>query len=308
MKKSLKVKTPIENTHDLLQAIKSALVKLNTSSTVSTGLAELKEIMQMHITNNARMNTLLAALSEPNERMNLSQKREAAKVYGLMGEVFTESLIPFLGKVIASIKGRWDEPALHISLSDSFGIMIHHVFKGDQEDRSASFRNIVRALLDIVKESKQESQIGAAMCLTRAIQNGPSSALPMLLPDLTYQMIAILKIPGVKCLGQLLEILISLAVTGEQIFDDYAVKFVPIVIEYMSPKQEWTIRKLAIDTIYTFASVFPKVLVEQNTEITTLLKQAKADKSKHIRDAAHIALTKLKEGQAPKAIMKGQGR
>ena len=294
MKKPLKIKSDIRTTQELLQVIKSALIKLNTPSTIPNGVSELKEIMKLHITNNSRMNTLITAFAEPNERMNLTQKKEAARVYGIMGEVFTKSLIPYFGKIINSLKPRWNDYALHIALSDSFGVMIHHVFK-KFKDQIDPFKALIQNLIEIVKESRQEVQIGSAMCLTRAIQNVPPEALPMLLPNFTNELLLLLKAPGMKCMSQLLEIVISIILSLDKDFEKYAAKFVPILIDNMAVKQDWSIRKLAIDAVYTLATIIPQTLEKQCNEICNLLREAKTDKIKHIRDAAHVALIKLKD-------------
>eukprot|EP00826_Nyctotherus_ovalis_P031504 TRINITY_DN2518_c0_g2_i9.p1 TRINITY_DN2518_c0_g2~~TRINITY_DN2518_c0_g2_i9.p1 ORF type:complete len:526 (-),score=134.40 TRINITY_DN2518_c0_g2_i9:685-2262(-) len=299
MKKSLKMKTHIETTHDLLLAINSGLSKLNSPSTIASGLKELKEIMQMHVTNNSRMCTLITVLSEQNEHMTLYHKKEITKVYGLMGEVFTESLIPFFTKIIASFKTRWDDPSLHVALSDSFGVMVHHVFR-QREDQSEAFRSLLKSLLEAVKDARQEAQIGAAMCLGRALQNGPPASLPLLLPDLVDELVVLFKTPGMKCLGQLFEILINTTLAIDKKFEGYAPKFIPIIIENMNPKEEWSVKKLAIDAAYTLAAIVPKVLEEQSAEIAGLLRTAKTDKSRHVRNAAHAALLKLKEKDGAK--------
>jgi len=301
MKKAFKTKTHIDTTHDLLQAINSGLSKLSSPPTITSGLRELKEIMQMHITNSVKMNTLITILSEQNEHMTLYHKKEITKVYGLMGEVFTESLIPFFGKLISSFKTRWEDTSLHVALSDSFGVMIHHIFNKTEEIEA--FRGLIESLLEVIKDSRQENQIGAAMCLFRALQKGPP-----LLPLLEYlvdELISLFRVPSIKCLGQLFEILISLIFAVDKKFEEHVGKFIPIIIENMDPKQEWFIKKLAMDTIHSLVTIIPGSLDEQNKEIASKLRIAKTDKSKHVRDAAHLAylaLLKLKNGAEQKSL------
>jgi hypothetical protein len=56
--------------------------------------------MSVHITNTERMLSFLQCISEFNEHMKLTQKKEMVKMYGVAGEIFEESLIPFLPKVM----------------------------------------------------------------------------------------------------------------------------------------------------------------------------------------------------------------
>jgi hypothetical protein len=244
------------------------------------------------------MNTLITVLSEQNEHMTLYHKKEITKVYGLMGEVFTESLIPFFGKLISSFKTRWEDKEFRVALSDSFGVMVHHVF--NQAEETEAFRGLIENLLEVIKDSRQENQIGAAMCLARALQNGPP--LPPLLEYLVDELILLFKDPGIKCLGQLFEILISLILAVNKKFEEHVGKFILIIVENTDTKQEWLIRKLAIDTIYTLATIIPGSLDEQSKNIVSKLRIAKTDKSRHVRDAAQIALLKLKDGAKEKSL------
>jgi len=294
-----KVKAPIETNHQLLQVIKSSLDKLSNPHTVDIGLAELKEIMQAHINSATRMNTLITIITEQNEHMTTSHKKETFKAYSLMGEIFGESMLAFFPKIFPSCETKWEDPNLHVSLSDNLGIMIHHVFKqvANIEEQVAHLGNLIENLLDTVKNTKQNVQIGAAMCLTRVIQNGPVDAIIKLLPNLSDHLVDLFNTPNIKCTGQLLEILISLILSVELSFEPFVPKFIPILLDNMASKQEWSIRKLAIDVIYTLSAFLPQSLESHVDSIINLLKEAKTDKSKHVREAAHEALIKLKDAK-----------
>ena len=53
---------------------------------------EIRELMTEHITNTDRMNVFLLSISETNELMKVSQKKELIKLYAEAAEIFEEAL------------------------------------------------------------------------------------------------------------------------------------------------------------------------------------------------------------------------
>ena len=90
----------INSMHDFRQCVLATLSKFNNNHTLKTATEEIKEIMMEHITNADRMNTFLHYLNEQNDHLKNTQKKEYIKVYGIAAEIFEESLIPFLPKIL----------------------------------------------------------------------------------------------------------------------------------------------------------------------------------------------------------------
>ncbi len=292
-----KVKIPIETTVQLKQAIKGALDKLNNTFTVQTGLDELKEILEVNVTSATRMNVLILILTEQNEHMSIMHKREVAKIYGIMGEVFGESLVAFISRILETCEPKLEDPQLHVAISDSLGVMMHHIFQRIEgvEEQVAHLGSTADKLLEMARAGRPNVQVGAAMCLTRVVQNAPPEALVAVLPQLSDCLLEFIMCPGVKCLAQILEILISLILTVELAFEPHAKKFLPALIDCMQPRQDSMIRKIAIDVVYTLAAFIPNSLSDQSEIITGSLREAKTDKSKHVREAANEALLKMRD-------------
>ena len=57
--------------------------------------------MAENITDSDRMNTFIHLISDVNEHMKASQKREHLKLFGLLGEFFGENIIPFMPKILS---------------------------------------------------------------------------------------------------------------------------------------------------------------------------------------------------------------
>lgn len=65
--------------------------------------------MTENITNTDRMNAFLFALSESNEHMKPNHKKELIKLYSVAAEIFEDSLIPFLPKILTYLQRKLKE-------------------------------------------------------------------------------------------------------------------------------------------------------------------------------------------------------
>ncbi len=294
-----KSKRGVETIQQFRQTVTNALAKMKDGHTTQGALEELKEIMRVYVTSTDRMNALISIFSEQNEHMGISQRKEALKFFGIMGEVFEDSMIAFIPKIMSICVKRFEDPQLHVALSDSLGVMVHHVFKhiSDPADKVTHLTNIVNGLFSTLRTATRNVQIGAGMCLTRVVQNSPIDALVAVLGTLTDSLLELAQSSWVRCTTQLLETLISLVLAVEYEFEKYASKFIPALMGCMQTQKDWSTRKMAIDVIYTFAAFLPDALVANIDDIVVALKERKADKIKHVREAAHEALTKIKEAR-----------
>jgi hypothetical protein len=122
---------PIENENDYRRVLLSILSKFNSNHTLKVANSELRELMNEHITSADRMNLFLNHLNDSSEFLKSNQKKEFIKVYTMASEIFEESLVPFLPKVIFHLSKRLKETdnMTHTAASDAFGTLVHHVLK-----------------------------------------------------------------------------------------------------------------------------------------------------------------------------------
>lgn len=294
-----KGKNTIETTQQFRQLINVSMGKMKDTHTTQTALEELKDIMQVHVTSTDRMNMLISIFAEQNEHMGIAQRKEGLKLFGIMGEVFGESLLQFIPKLLSICSKKFEDCQVHISISDSIGVMVHHVFKhlNSLEEKETTLTNIVNQLFSFLRSSNKNIQIGTAMTLTRILQNSPIEALNATLSQLTDLLLELIQASWIKCSTQLLEALISLVLAVEYEFEPYGKKFIPALVECINSKNEWNTRKMGIDVIYTFAAFLPDCIADDIEIIIKALKERKADKIKHVREAAQEALTKIKEAK-----------
>lgn len=69
-----------------------SLSKFSDPHTSKIAHDEIRELMTEHITNTDRMNVFLLSISETNELMKVSQKKELIKLYAEAAEIFEEAL------------------------------------------------------------------------------------------------------------------------------------------------------------------------------------------------------------------------
>ena len=186
----------INTNQEFRQSLLQSLSKFADSHTQMTAWEEVKELMTEHIINTERMTTFLYLLSEQNQHMKVSQKKEYVKLYGLAGEIFEETLLPFIPKIMGYLQKRLKENDnhLHDVCADAIGTIVHHVLKNieDFDDCLENFSNILKAIFVSLNSANKNTQIGAGMCLSRVIQNAPIEALKASLDTLSEKLINLL--------------------------------------------------------------------------------------------------------------------
>lgn len=137
-------------------------------------------------------------------------------------------------------------------------------------------------------------QAGAALCLTKIIQNAPVDALKLKLEDLWTGLLEVLNSTNCRAHTQILESLISLLLSVESDFEPYAVNFLPTLLECMAIT-EWHTRKIGIDVMYTIAAILGDVITPYSKEILEVLNHWRFDKIKPVREAAIEAINLIKD-------------
>jgi len=112
-----------ETLFEFRQKLLSILNKFFDNHTLKTGIEEIKRFMMNDITDTDRMNAFLNALADHNEHMKTQQKKEYIKIYGVAAEIFEESLIQFLPKILGNLQKKIKEETIqmHSAVSDTLG-------------------------------------------------------------------------------------------------------------------------------------------------------------------------------------------
>ena len=115
------------------------------------------------------------------------------------------------------------------------------------------------------------------MSVTKIIQSSPVECLLYLLDEIPMKLVEILKFTHCKCQTQILESFLSLILGVEDKFEDYVEPVLPLVLDCLN-SVDWTVRKIAIDVVYTMTVLIPEVLLKEKARINDALKNSKFDK------------------------------
>ena len=282
----------IQTIKDFRRVIASSMAKMRNGYTTQSAIEELKCILSECVDGPERMNTFLSIYSEQFDHLDTPQRKEVLKVLGIIGEIFGNSLFPFLAKIFSIVNKKSQEQQLHTSIAVSLGIMSHYLFK--EPNNEAQFLSMLNLVSEWLRTPNKAQQLCAGTSLTKIIQNLPADLLINVLNEFTEILLELMGTPTIKCQTQLFEALISLVLTVEHEFEPYASKFISVVIEALRNKN-WNLRKTAVDVVYTFAAFLPNAIEEDMEELTQILKQLKSDKIKHVREACQETLGKFTE-------------
>lgn len=221
----------IENMHEFRRCLLSSLAKFNNNHTLKNATEEIRELMMEHITNQERMNTFLHCLQDQQNDLKNTQKKEYIKVYGIAAEIFEESLIPFLPKILNHITKRLSEGnnEIHVAYAESLGSIVHHVVENctDYDQVETVLDTVFTMIFTQLNQPSRITQQAASCCLTKVVQNTPLESLLMKLPTICQSILDTMQATGFKSQTQILESLISLILSVEQEFEPYGKDFLP---------------------------------------------------------------------------------
>lgn len=220
-------------------------------------------------------------------------------MYAIAAEIFEESLIPFLPKVLAQIQQKLkedDSQEIHNAYAESIGTILHNVLKNidDVEEAVELLNSFLKMIFTNLNQPGKIIQSGSALCLTKIIQNAPVDALLVKLEDLCQSLLEVLNSNNLRAHTQVLESLISLLLSVENEFEPYAVNFLPTLLECMAIN-DWHTRKIGIDVMYTIGAILGDVIAPYTKEILEVLNHCRFDKMKPVREAALEAINLIKD-------------
>ena len=186
--------------------------------------------MMEHITNQERMNCFLRTLGQEK-----NPRKEYVNVYGLAAEIFEESLIPFIPEILSQSTKRLNEGTsnVHQAYADAMGAIVHHVVNNltDFDEIDNVMDTVFTMIFANMNQQSRIVQAGASTCLTKVIQSTPLDSLLAKLPTVCQSIIDTMTTNGFKAHTQILECLISLILNVEKEFEQFAVNFLPMLLE-----------------------------------------------------------------------------
>ena len=158
------------------------LMKFAEMNMISKAHEEMRDLMSEHITNTDRMNALLSSLANDTKyNLNKNQRKEIIKLFGVAAEIFEESLITFVPKLVLLFQKLLKEclDYLHHSIAWSLGKVIFFITSKIQsiEEGSHQTNQVLKQLYTNFYIPNHTLQVGAAVSIDQVIQN---SNLPIL--------------------------------------------------------------------------------------------------------------------------------
>lgn len=254
--------------------------------------------MREHITDSERMTAFIYAISELHEPMSMSQKKEMLKLFGNLGEIFGENLLPFTSKIYGIFQKKFKDldPQLNQAISDSFGTMVHFLLKnisGKSEGKDQLKIIISMCHHSIVQPVKQQ-QMAASMIQKSVVQQAPKEAVEAILQKLAVRLGEQISYSQCKCKPVVLQSIMATLFQVESALEQYCPLYLPALIECIKNK-DLSIRKMAIDTVFAFSQMLPKAIAQYKDQFTEALGESRYDKNKPIRDSTADALNGLRE-------------
>jgi len=163
---------------------------------------------------------------------------------------------------------------------------------GEKRELLETFLRVPFGLLE--KSPNKQVQAGAAMCLSKVVQNSPEEVLTEILGEVVDRIVAVINLNQFKAHTPLLECVISLIFHVEGEFGAHAGKMLPVLLGFIACK-DWSTKKVAIDAIYSMTAIVKEEVLPFRIEILQVLSHCKFDKIKPVRDATLETIKLIKE-------------
>jgi len=263
----------IETTQAFRQSFLASLSKLSSTSTLKTGLDEIRELLINHMKDNERLMIVLNSLSEIHQQhQKPSTRKEYIRVYGLIAEIYEDKILEIFPKIVMNLNKRLKEGdnQLNQAISETMGQLIEHVFKHiDPNEALKPLSSAIFLFFENFLHDQRNTQIGSAMCISRIIQTSPVNCLEFLMPKIVVKLKEAFVSGYCKSQTQLLESLLSLILGVEEKFQDHLEEVLPTILDSML-NSDWTVRKISNDIIYTLCVLIPDGIINHKEQIINI--------------------------------------
>ena len=244
--------------------------------------------MKSEVTDNDRMLILFHKLTDFNEHIKANQMKEQIKMYGVCAEIFEEDLMQFVPKILKNIEKVVNNEGtmrLHTAISETVGNLVFHIVDNISPDveKMEFFDNpFLQFCFNLLEKSSNKLvQNCGISCLSKVIINCPDDVLLDSLDLITDKLLHVLKTKAYQCKQQLLECLISIIFHIQGEFANHYHKFIQLLID-MSKNTELknvTIKRVAIDAIYSIGIHCRIQIAQHRDEILAILDSCRTDKN-----------------------------
>ncbi|KAA3482907.1 Microtubule-associated TORTIFOLIA1-like protein [Gossypium australe] len=279
--------SPQQQLHDLKQRVFTCLNKLADRDTLALASAELESIAR-NLTVDS-ISPFLNCLHNTDSSAKSPVRRQCVILLTLMSQSHGNVLSPHLSKMISTLARRLRDPdsAVRSACVEATTAMSSHITK-------PPFSVLLKPLIEmLVVEQDVNSQIGAAMCLSAAIEAAPdpeTEQLKKVLPKLGK----LVRSESFKAKAAVFGVIGSVASVGGAGSKGVLDWFVPCAVESLS-SEDWGTRKAAADALGKVAMAEKELAAEYKAACVTALGNKRFDKVKIVRETMNRSLDLWKD-------------
>ncbi|CAD8050102.1 unnamed protein product [Paramecium primaurelia] len=290
LNKSRRLYNTCDTNSQLRTILLASLAKLHSQNTAQTGYSELRTLIAQLQQNQF---VILTNLLDSND-ISKQAKKDYIKVFGVLAEIRGSDIQEQLPRIVQIINKRiqeGDSTFIQV-ISDTFANINEFTIQ-TSPNKYELFQQITELLQSNFAHNNRVAQQISAQSLYRIIQTTDKQLMEIIFKSYTSKTLEILKSPHCKTQQGLLESLLSLILTVEVIFEPCLEECVHTITNCLH-SEEWNSRKFSLDIIYSLSVLFPHYF-RVNEHFVNKIGELRFDKIKHVRDAALVAMSSLKD-------------
>lgn len=173
------------------------------------------------------------------------------------------------------------------------GLLEHSLKKSSLEDSQFVLKETLQTLFELMGSSNTTLQIGAAICIQKIIQTGPSLHFSSVVPYLVEQLVGMLKKKKSACGLQCLECLMGLVLYAHKEIPSHLDAILGVIIEQVCNLSPF-VRKAALDTIQSLCVLCGDEMKYYKDEMIETINVVRNDQDKRVTESATEALKAVK--------------
>ncbi|KAL3841003.1 hypothetical protein ACJIZ3_025594 [Penstemon smallii] len=276
-----------QNSGELKARVYNCLNKLSDRDTLSMATYELENIAKQLPSDSFA--PFLNCLSATDSSDKSPVRRQCVRLLGILSAAHGDALSPHISRMISAVLRRLRDPdsAVRSACVDAVSSIAAHV-------NSPPISVILKPFVDaLFQEQDLNSQIGASVCLSAAVESAPevdAAELRRILP----RVLKLVKSEGFKAKSSLLLFIGSIANVGCVKSKSSMSCLVSTAIEFLS-SEDWAARKAAAEILEKVVTAERGLVAEFKASCVAALESRRFDRIKLVRETMNRALEMWKD-------------
>ncbi|KAH6756392.1 ARM repeat superfamily protein [Perilla frutescens var. hirtella] len=267
---------------ELKSRVNNCIDKLSDRDTLSMAANELEAIART-LPNDA-FAPFLNCLSATDSSEKSPVRRHCVRLIGVLSAAHGDALSPHVSRMISAVLRRLRDPdsAVQSACVDAVASIAAHV-------NSPPFAVMLKPLVDtLFHEQDLKPQIGAALCLSAAVEAAPEPDLPEL-RKLLPRVLKLVKSDCCKAKPALLSVVGSVVGSDCVKSKNLLSSIVSTAVDFLS-SEDWAARKEAAEVLEKVAVACRSLAAEFKASCVAALESRRFDKVKLVREKMNRAL------------------